>query len=281
MPRGPTTIGVMREPMARVAVDGGELATLVVGAGEPVVLVPTALSADELLPLAERLSVDFTVVHFHRRGYAGSSPATPPGAVEREAADCARLLQALAVERVHVLGASYSAAVALQLAADHPDLVHTLTVVEPPPVHGPADAQFRLAADSLLNDRRARGPEAAAVRFLMDTVGPDWSSTLDGAVPGSSAQLLRDSRTFFDVDIPALLEWHFNAALAAGVRCPVLHVDGAEHGPLFRGVDDLIHAWLPHVEHITIAGAGHDVALTHLDALTDVLVDFLHHHPVR
>lgn len=266
--------------MARVAIDGGELETVVLGSGDPVALVPTALGADELLPLAERRQGRFRVVLYHRRGYAGSSPATPPGSVARDAADCARLLAALAVSRVHVLGVSYSAAVGLQMAVDEADLVHTHTLVEPPPVHGPGDAAFRAANADLLRDRQARGAEAAVDRFLVRVVGPDWRAQLDGAVPGSSAQVLRDSRTFLDVDIPALLSWPFDATTAARVRCPVLHVAGSDHGPLFRGVGDLIHAWLPHADQVTIAGAGHDVALTHPDALIEVLVPFLARHPV-
>jgi pimeloyl-ACP methyl ester carboxylesterase len=266
--------------MARVAIDGGYLETVVLGSGDPVALVPTALTADELLPLAERLRDRFRVVHYHRRGYAGSSPATPPGSIAQDAADCARLLAALGVERVNVLGVSYSAAVALQLAVDHPDLIYTLTLVEPPPVHGPGDATFGAANADLLRDRQARGAEAAVDRFLTRTMGPNWRGQLDSVVPGSSAQVLRDSRTFLDVDIPALLAWPFDASTATRVRCPVLHVAGSDHGPFFYGVGDLIRAWLPHADQVVIAGAGHDVALTHPDALLEVLVPFLARHRV-
>jgi pimeloyl-ACP methyl ester carboxylesterase len=270
----------MSEPMARVAIDGAELETVVLGSGEPVALVPTALTADELLPLAERLRGRFRVVHYHRRGYAGSSPGAPSGSVARDAADCARLLAALAVDSAHVVGVSYSATVALQLAVDHPDLVHTLTLVEPPPVHGPGDATFRAVSADLLRDRRARGAQAAADHFLTSTVGPGWRDQLDGSVPGGSAQALRDSATFFDVDIPALLDWPFNASAAGRVRCPVLHVAGSDHGPLFQGVGELIRAWLPHADQVIIAGAGHDVPLTHPDALIGVVVAFLTRHPL-
>ena len=166
------------------------------------------------------------------------------------------------------------------MAVDHPDLVHTPTLVEPPPVHGPGDATFRAANADLLGDRQARGPEAAVDRFLTGTMGPDWRGWLDGVVPGSSAQVLRDSRTFLDVDIPALLGWLFDTSTATGVRCPVLHVAGSDHGPFFDGVDDLIRRWLPHADQVTIAGAGHDVALTHPDALLEALVSFLARHPV-
>jgi pimeloyl-ACP methyl ester carboxylesterase len=270
----------MRESLARIAIEGGELETAVLGSGDPVALVPTALIADQLLPLAERLRDRFRVIHYHRRGYAGSSAATPPGSVARDAADCARLFAALDVEKVHVLGVSYSAAVALQLAVDHPHVVHTLTLVEPPPVHGPGDASFRAANAELLSHRQAQGAAAAVDRFLVTTVGPDWREQLDGAVPGSSAQALRDSRTFLDVDIPALLGWPFDIPTATRVRCPVLHVAGSEHGPLFSGVDDLIRTWLPDAGQVTIAGAGHDIPMTHPEALIDVLVPFLAGHPV-
>jgi pimeloyl-ACP methyl ester carboxylesterase len=266
--------------MARVAIDGGHLETVVLGSGDPVALVPTALTADELLPLAERLQSRFRVVHYHRRGYAGSSPATPPGSIARDAGDCARLLAALGVQRVHVLGVSYSAAVALQMAVDHPDLIRTLTLVEPPPVHGPGDAPFRAANADLLGDRQARGAEAAVDRFLTRLMGPDWRGRLDGVIPGSSAQVARDGRTFLDVDIPALLGWPFDASTASQVRCPVLHVAGSDHGSLFDGVGELIRAWLPQADQVVIAGAGHDVALTHPDALLRVLVPFFTRHRI-
>lgn len=266
----------------RVAIDGGgELETALLGSGAPVALVPTALTADELLPLAERLRGRFRVVHYHRRGYAGSSPAEAPGSIAEDAADCARLLTALAVEKAHVLGASYSAAVALQLAVDHPGLVHTLTLVEPPPVHGSGDAAFRAANADLLGDRHARGAEAAVDRFLTMLIGGDWRGRLEELVPGSSTQVLRDSQTFLDMDIPALLAWSFDASTATRVRCPTLHIAGRDHGPMFDGVGDLVRAWLPHAEQVTIAGAGHDVALTHPDALVETVEPFLARHPLR
>ncbi len=93
-------------------------------------------------------------------------------------------------------------------------------------------------------------------------------------------QALRDSRTFLDVDVPALLGWPLDASTAARVRCPVPHVAGSGHGPLFDGVGTLIRAWLPRADQVTIAGAGHDVALTHPDALLEVPVPFPARRPI-
>ncbi|CAN5345481.1 hypothetical protein BH20ACT5_BH20ACT5_03310 [soil metagenome] len=122
-----------------VLVHGTGLEVAVQGTGEPVVLIQTALTAREFLPLATQPAMaSFQVVRYHRRGYAGSGAVTGPGSIERDAADCAALLAALGIPRAHVVGVSYSGAVALQLAADMPDRVHSLTLLEPLPCGLPA-----------------------------------------------------------------------------------------------------------------------------------------------
>lgn len=79
-----------------VLVHGTGLEVAVQGTGEPVVLIQTALTAREFLPLATQPAMaSFQVVRYHRRAYAGSGAVTGPGSIERDAADCAALLAAL------------------------------------------------------------------------------------------------------------------------------------------------------------------------------------------
>ncbi len=102
-----------------IAVPGGSLEVFEHGSGEPVVFIQTALTADELLPVATEPPLDgYRRIVFHRRGYAGSSAVEGPGSIAREVADCAAVLRALGVERSHVVGLSFSGAIALQLATD-------------------------------------------------------------------------------------------------------------------------------------------------------------------
>src|SRR5688500_768367 len=91
-----------------------------VGTEDPVVRVQAALTADELAPLAGQLRSrgEYRTIVYHRRGYAGSSPVHGAGSVVRDAADCRDLIVALGLGRAHVVGYSYSGAVALQLAVD-------------------------------------------------------------------------------------------------------------------------------------------------------------------
>ncbi len=252
------------------------------GAGEPVVFIQTALTADELVPLAEQpaLHDGYRRIVYHRPGYGRSGPARGPASIPREAAQCRALLGALGVARAHIVGVSFSAAIGLQLAADAPDLVHSLTVAEPPPVHIPGADGFRAANERLLELRRERGVDAALEEFLTMLVGVDWRAEVDGRLPGAVEQIERDAASFFDRDVPALLDWGFGPAAAARITCPVLNLGGSDSGPWFVDVRALVAGWIPHAETEVIEGAGHSLEVTHPAEVAAALVGFLHRHPL-
>ena len=189
--------------MRLIEVGGIELEVHDVGTGDRVVLVQTALTADELAPLAEHLVArgPYRAIVCHRRGYASSSPVQGPGSVVRDAADCRDLIEALGLDRVHVVGYSYSGAVGLQLAVDAAQHVQTLTLIEPPPVHVPSSAEFRPANARLQEVRRARGPGTALEEFLALVIGPHWRTEIEQRLPGAAEQMQRDTTTFFDTDL--------------------------------------------------------------------------------
>jgi pimeloyl-ACP methyl ester carboxylesterase len=268
--------------MRLVEVSGIQLEVSDVGSGEPVVLVQTGLTADELAPLAQSL-VDrntFRAILYHRRGYAGSSPVQGPGSVVRDAADCRDLIVALGLRNVHIVGYSYSGAVGLQLAVDATDHVRTLTLIEPPPVHVPSAAEFRAANARLVETRRSRGPDTALQEFLTLVIGPEWRTEIEQRLPGAAEQMQRDTETFFDSDLPALLSWRFDAEDARRVACPVLHIGGADSGPWFAEVRDLILSWFPQAEDILLAGADHSLTMTHPTQIGDALAEFVGRYPI-
>jgi pimeloyl-ACP methyl ester carboxylesterase len=269
--------------MRLIEVGDIELEVHDVGAGDPVVLVQTALTADELAPLAELLVARgaYRAIVYHRRGYATSSPVLGPGSVVRDAADCRDLIDAMGLGRVHIVGYSYSGAVGLQLAVDAADRVQTLTLIEPPPVHVPSSAEFRAANARLSEVRRASGPGTALEEFLAVVIGPDWLTEVEQRLPGAAEQMQRDTTTFFDTDLPALLSWRFDAEDARRISCPVLQISGSDSGPWFAEVRDLILAWLPQTEDVLLTGADHSLALTHTPQVADALADFLGRHTIR
>lgn len=89
-----------------------------------------------------------------------------------------------------------------------------------------------------------------------------------------------DVTTFFDSDLPTLLAWRVDADAARGITQPTLDIGGAESGPLFAEVRELVLSWLPQVEDIVLAGADHSLAMTHPAEVAAALAGFLRRHPV-
>jgi pimeloyl-ACP methyl ester carboxylesterase len=268
--------------MRRVTLPGATLEVDVRGSGEPVVLIQTALIADELEPVASQpaLRDNYTIVLYHRRGYAGSSPAEGPGSITGDVLDCQRLLAELGIDRAHVVGLSFSGAVALQLAAGAPGCVHSLCLIEPPPVHIPSAGEFLAANRQLIEDHRLHGPATALGRFLTTVIGPDWRRDIERHLPDAVAQAEHDAGTFFATDLPALLAWRFGAGDARRITQPVLYLGGTASGPWFAEVRQLILAWLPHAEEVMLTGAGHSLALTHAPQVATAIASFLRRHHI-
>ena len=257
-----------------------DLEVEVTGSGEPVVVVQTALTADELRPLAQRLAAAgrLRVVHYHRRGYAGSGPATGPSSMAAEAADCRALMAALDIAPAHVVGASFSAAVALRLAATDPGAVRTLALVEPPPAGVPAVEELRAAIRRLLTTSAVRGPLVALDELMTRLAGPGWREVSERDLPGSVGAMERDAATFFAADVPALLAWELADADAARVRCPVLLVCGGDTSPWFTAMRDRLLPLLPQARAATVAGADHLLASTHPDQTARLVLEHLRRH---
>lgn len=260
-----------------MARDQGALDSWAEGEGEPLLLIRTALSAQHLVPLAREpaLAEHFRLLTYDRRGYGQSPPLQGPGSLELEAADAAAVLDNLEADSAHVLGDSYSVAIALELALTALDRVRSLILIEPPPVLAPGADRFLAANRQLLDSVEADGVDAALEEFLGALSGPGWRSEHDGVVPGTSRRITQDAPAFFTADIPALLDWSLDAERATRLEQPMLHVAGTESGPLFATVHDWLHDLFPHVSTVSVPGAGHDVSFTHPAEVAAAVAEFL------
>lgn len=268
--------------MRLISIGEADLEVDVRGSGEPVVLIQTALTADQFLPLADQPSLRdaYRVILFHRRGYGNSSRVDGPGSISLDAKDCRDLLDALDIDRAHVVVVSYSAAVALQMAVSAPSLVHTLTVIEPPPVHIPNVGEFFAANIELMQLHQREGTSHALDNFLTRLMGPSWRRELEQLLPGSVDQVERDAATFFTADMPALLSWDFDGNDASGIRQPTLHIGGTKSGPWFTEERSVVLDWLPEPEDVAIRGADHNVVVTHPEETARALTDFISRYPM-
>jgi 3-oxoadipate enol-lactonase len=256
----------------------------VVGAGEPVLLVSPVL-ADGFLPLlSERVLSDrHQLIRYHKRGWLGSTRTPGPVTIADHAADAAALLEHLGIRRAHIAGHSSGAAVALQLALDHPEVVQTLCLLEPSLLAVPsAEGFFKRAQPAF--DAYAAGRHDVAVAIFMSVVsGLDWEqcrAVLDARIPGAVAQAIQDADTFFGVELPALTEWAFTAHDAATIRQPVLSVVGTKTEPLWVEVASRLRAWLPALEECRVDGAGHLLHIQRPALVAQAIADFLGRNPM-
>lgn len=115
--------------MPRISVGDGQLYYERHGAGYPVFLI-TGLTGyaeywrDQIPAFARFYDV---IVHDHR-GVGQSDPAPGAFTIERLAADVVGLMNALEVEKAHVVGHSAGGAVAQVLAAEHPQRLASIVI---------------------------------------------------------------------------------------------------------------------------------------------------------
>jgi pimeloyl-ACP methyl ester carboxylesterase len=192
----------------------------------------------------------------------------------------------LQVRKVHVVGHSSGALIALQLAADEPELFQSLVLLEPAPL-GP----FQVPAFAELGQRFV-GPAMAAFSagdvpaathtFMLGICGSDYRQVIDRTLgPSAHADVLKESLFFFKDEIPSSMQWQFAAADAAGVTVPVLLVEGAEGrrmGNLSQQVTESALKLFPQAEVALIENTNHMLPLQDPEGLGRTVADFARRH---
>ena len=191
-------------------------------------------------PLAEH----FVVVAPNRRGF----PPRPD--VERvDFEDEARWLERFLAPRTHVVAHSYGGVIALLAAARRPELVRSLTVIEPPAfgvARGIDGVDAFVERVGALWDEGPADPEQFLRAFLA-LIG-------SSAPPGRfNAALLQGARTLRVERLPQQAEIPLAELRAAPF--PILAVSGG-HEPAFEAVCDVL-AEQAGAERAVLPGAGH------------------------
>jgi pimeloyl-ACP methyl ester carboxylesterase len=265
--------------MDRAKVNGVELEYEMRGTGEPVLLIDM-LIADCFVPLLPEpaLAYDYQLIRYHKRGWVGSAHSPPPVSIRDHAADAAALLEHLGVRCAHIAGHSSGASIGAQLALDHPEKVHTLTLLEPTLVSLPLGGPFLKAAGPVFEAYRSGDHSGAFAMFVAAASGLDWEvcrALLEERIPGVVTQSIKDADTFFEVELPALTEWKFGPEQAAAIRKPVLSVIGAETQSLWVEIATFLRSSLSQVEELTVEGVGHLLQIQRPEPVARGMAEFL------
>lgn len=249
--------------------------------GEPVILVHGSwgdhLNWDQVVP---GLSSSFHVASYDRRGHSRSERLAAQGSIHDDVADLAALIDHLFGGSAHVIGNSFGAAIALNLAVQRPETIRSLAVHEPPlfsllegqPQVQPALAAVRERIAAVVALLEAGQFEAGARRFV-ETIAFG---------PGAWDQLPQATRDIFVFNAPTWLDEHnepgwmaLDLERLAAFAAPALLSYGGASPPFFPLVVQRISQALPHARQNVFAQAGHVPHLSHPAEYVRVMTQFL------
>jgi lipase len=172
----------------------------------------------------------------------------------------------------HIIGHSFGATVALRLAAERPDLVSRVTLIEPvmfaAATNTEAYAAHQITMEPFLAAWHIQDLNAAAQAFLgMWGNGSSWEDISEGRRAALVARVHLIPEVF-----PAIEEdVHGFLARLANVECPVDLIEGSDSQKVMTAILDGLASRMPQACRYEISGAGHMAPITHADAVASVL----------
>ena len=210
------------------------------------------------------------VVRFDMRGHAGTPPPADMRFVLTElAADIARVMDGLDIDKVHLVGASAGGIVSLRFAHDFPDRLHSLTLVASTPRLARMGASMdtaawgRILAEEgtrawLLADSDKRfGPNAS--REVIEWYADEGAKTPAPAVMALQACLLAE-------DLSPLLP---------DIAVPTLILASAQDDITPMESQQLMAEQMPNATLAVIEGVGHNMKVEIPDTLAGKTLEFI------
>lgn len=249
---------------------------------QPVLVIHGGLPSEGCRPLLAQSSLcdHYRLIHYYRRGHAGSRVPRPGFDIADQVGDACGVLAALGTAPVHVIGHSVGVPIALQLALDHPELVRTVVAVEPAFVSRPQlGPWFEWVLTPVVTAYLAGDRAGAAARLLRLLDGPDYEEKF-GATLGRGWQDRAGTALHgcLAVDFPGSMSWRLPPARAACIRQPALVLSGSNTLAQFACIADDLAAWLPAVSTAVVVGATHNVFGCQPESAAAAIARFLAAH---
>jgi 3-oxoadipate enol-lactonase len=267
-------------PIVRVENEGPiEIHYEEVGSGDPLVLVGGLTSSWEVWGLmTPELEKHLRVITADNRG-TGETHLSEDDEVRtprRFAGDVVALLDALEIERAHILGASMGGMIVQELALDFPSRVATLSILCSN-MGGSQSVQPEPEVTMKLISQPSDGaPESLDILVHPDSLAKrasecDFYLETKRRAPHSREELIRRAKgvaTFRTGDRLADLD------------VPTLVMTGSHDRLVPKEKSQRISLRISAAEYVEIADAGHIFFVEQARAVNEALLDFLERHPI-
>jgi len=259
--------------IAHVEVSGLDIAFRRAGHGPPLVLLHGGMCDSRVWhPQLESLADEYTVIAWDAPGCGGSSDPPDSYRFPEYAACLAGLIDALRLDRPHVLGHSFGAGLALALYGRRPTMPRSLVLVAGYAGWAgslPADeVQTRLQLALRLAGELPKPVRPDSLPGLFANAPPaerlaDLAAAMSDVRPGGTRVM---AHAFAEADLGDLLP-------TITVPTLLLHGDADERAP--RAVWERLHADIPSSTLVLLPGIGHELAIEAPDAFDAEVRRFL------
>jgi pimeloyl-ACP methyl ester carboxylesterase len=241
----------------------------------------SSASHKEWLPLIETLKEDWRVLapDFIGYGQSGAWPIDKPFSIEADV----KVLLALAKKtrsKLHLVGHSYGAALALEAARKLGGRVKSLTLIEPVSFHllrlenRPEWKDVERLGVSVL-DPVAKGDDRKAAAAFMSYWLGRWRWWLS---PERFKNAIAITIPKVALEFSIAIDAQTTLADYAEIEAPTLLIVGSKTPPPTRAVTELLGGALPNAKVETLKGAGHMSPFTHPAELNRMILDHLAAH---
>jgi pimeloyl-ACP methyl ester carboxylesterase len=249
------------------------------GSGAPVVLLHSSASSGAQWRALMQQLMGYRVLAPDLYGYGVTCQWGGRGAFRLEHE--AQIVHALAGRcgaPIHLVGHSFGGAVALHVARTRPDLLASLTVIEPVAFHllkgfdQDALAEITAVAAGVCRALGSGDYFEGIAAFVNYWSGPGaWAGVPEDRRAGLAVRLAKVALDFqATLNEPAALDDF------AAMTLPTLIVQGTTSPRPTRRICELLAGVLPDAQLMKVEGAGHMAPLTHRDAVNGLIAAHLH-----
>ena len=268
----------------KIRVRGVELHYIEQGQGEPLILLHGGMfDYRSWEAQVKAFSQHYRVISYSRRyNYPNNNPLTAKNhSAYVEAGDLAAFIHKLKLGRVHLVGTSYGAFTALALAVEHPELVRSLVLAEPPVLQWLRDTPDGTV---VYNEFMTTVWEPAAKAFneeddegAMGILANAFSGTrvFDSLPPERVAAIMQNSRAMKALALSSDPFPTLPKDKVGQLRLPTLIITGQNTIKIHKLVNEELARVLPKATQAIIPQAGHGSPRENPQAFNEAVLKFL------
>jgi aminoacrylate hydrolase len=261
--------------MPQVAIADGEIHYEVRGEGEPLILVSGLNGVARYWePQIAEFAARYRVITYDQRGTGTSDHKQREFSLDQMANELVALMDALKIERTHLVGLSTGGAIGQTLAIEHPGRVARLVLVS---TWTHCDPWFRRLFEARRRMYELAGPELHAMFHPLFLYPPDYVNAHDAEIaeeqkraPTKSAPVEASIGR-----IDALMKFDRRAGLAR-IKAPTLVIAGDNDyiTPSYHA--EAIARAIPGSKLVIYRGGGHSLSKTKAADFNQTVLNFLH-----